>query len=87
MSDNLNKSLKSSNADALISAAAGKLGCSAEELKKRLQSGQLEQELRSAKAGTPLSKAAGILSDPKAVQKLMSDPAAAELIRKLSKGR
>ena len=90
MQNNLNKNLTHKNnsaADSLINAVAKNLGCSPKELKAQLQSGELEKKIRSAAPGSQLSGAAALLNDPAAMQKLMSDPKAAELIRKLTKGR
>lgn len=90
MQNNLNKNLTQKNnsaADSLINAAAKNLGCSPSELKAQLQSGELERKIRNAAPGSQLSGAASLLNDPNAMKKLMSDPKAAELIRKLTKGR
>ena len=87
MQNNLNKDLSGAGAEGLIKAAAGKLGCSPEQLKAQLRSGELERKIRNAPAGSQLSGLSGILNDPAAVKKLMSDPAARELIKKLRNGR
>ncbi len=87
MRNNLNKSLSQSGADQLLDTAAKKLGCTPEQLKAQLQSGELEKKIRSAPKGSQLSGIAAIMNDPAAMRKLMSDPAAAELIKKLKNGR
>ncbi|MBQ4224992.1 MAG: hypothetical protein II664_01615 [Oscillospiraceae bacterium] len=70
-----------------MDTAAKKLGCTPEQLKAQLQSGELEKKIRSAPKGSQLSGIAAIMNDPAAMRKLMSDPAAAELIKKLKNGR
>jgi hypothetical protein len=87
MQNNLNKNLSQSGADQLLSAAAKKLGCTPEQLKAQLQSGELEKKIRSAPKGSQMAGIAALMNDPAAMRKLMSDPQTAELIRKLRNGR
>ncbi len=87
MQNNLNKNLSQQGAQQLLNAAAGKLGCTPEQLRAQLQSGELERKIKNAPAGSQLSGISGILNDPAAMRKLMSDPAARELIKKLRNGR
>ncbi len=87
MQDNLNKRLSDSGSEDILNTAAKKLGCTPQQLKAQLQSGELERRIRSAPKGSQLSGIAALMNDPAAMKKLMSDPAAAELIRKLRNGR
>ncbi len=82
--NNMNKSLNTGSpaAEALIKAAAGRLGCSPEALKAQIENGSLEETLRS-QSDPRLRAAAGVLSDPKAMEKLRNDPNAQALMKKL----
>ena len=87
MKNNLNNRLSNSGSEDILNTAAKKLGCTPQQLKAQLQSGELERRIRSAPKGSQLSGIAALMNDPAAMKKLMSDPAAAELIRKLRNGR
>lgn len=86
MQNNLNKNLNPAAVDKLMNAAAQKLGCSPAQLKAKLQSGELERSIKNGSAGE-LNGLAAILNDPAAINKLMNDPAAAQIINKLRNGR
>lgn len=64
----------------MIKAASNGTGISAEELKKRLDDGNLKG-LRNVDS----DKLNRILSDPAAVEKIMSSPAAQALLKKFGK--
>lgn len=69
-------------AEAFLRAAAKKLGCSPQALAAQIENGGLEQTLRS-QSDPKLRAAANLLSDPKALDKLKSDPNAQALMKKL----
>ncbi len=66
---------------ALLKAAARKLGTSPQQLQQAAQSGQLEQLLRGA---SPQVRQA--LSDPEAARQALSSPQAQALLKQLEKG-
>lgn len=87
MSNNQNNDLNPNPAvlNDLLNAAAKKLGCSPQQLKKNLESGNLGQGIAAqGKANPTLGELNRLMNDPAAIQKLMSDPKAAELLKKLS---
>ena len=88
MPDNLNKDLRvfssSKMFEALLKAAAGRMGTDPETLRRRLESGELENSIKNASAGNEsMQKLKAALSDPKAAEKLMNDPRAAEILKNL----
>lgn len=66
---------------ALINAAAEKLGVSREQIVSMLQSGNAES--LANKAGIPIQQ---YLNNPAAIERLLSDPAARAVIKKLMGG-
>lgn len=97
MSNNLNKNLNSGKQSApdgvnpqvlnrLLSMASKKLGCTPDQLREQLESGQLEQSIKNSNPTDPsMAKFKQMISDPKAAEKLMKDPNAAEILKKLNK--
>lgn len=87
MPDNLNKDLRvfssSKMFEALLKAAAGRMGTDPETLRRRLESGELEKSIRNAPAGDDnMQKLRQALSDPQAAKKLLNDPRAAEILKR-----
>lgn len=66
---------------ALINAASQKLGISPEQIAAMLQSGKAEE--LAARAGVPVQQYA---NNPAAIERLLSDPAARAVIKKLMGG-
>lgn len=100
MKNNLNKNLSLSGnekkqgsdnsgaqaLDQLLAVASRKLGVSEAQLRAQLESGQLEQAVRKANINDPrLAGLKAALNDPASAEKLMKDPAAADIIKKFSK--
>ncbi len=79
MTNNLNKNLNPAVFDKLLSAAAKKMGCSESELKRKLESGELE------KAMTKNPDLRKVMSDPALLQRLLNDPNASALLSKFMK--
>lgn len=86
MRNNLNKDLTPDPAvlNDLLSAASKKLGCTPEQLRKNLESGNLGQNMGNQSNNPQLSELNRLMNDPAAIQKLMNDPKAAALLKKLS---
>lgn len=87
MTDNLNKDLRAQPPkpvfEALLKAAAGRLGTDTETLRRKLESGELEKSiLSSSPADENMQKLRRALSDPAAAQKLLNDPRAAEILKR-----
>ena len=87
MTDNLNKDLRAKPPkpvfEALLKAAAGRLGTDTETLRRKLESGELEKSiLSSSPADENMQKLRRALSDPVAAQKLLNDPRAAEILKR-----
>jgi hypothetical protein len=91
MQNSLNKNLNPEGVNpqvlnGLLAAASKKLGCTPEQLRAQLESGQLEQAIKNSNPANPqMAKLKQAVSDPKAAEKLLKDPTAAELLKKLSK--
>lgn len=93
MENNLNKNLNQQNQipgvdpkliDGLLTAASKKLGCKPDELKRKLQNGEFEAAVKNSNPTTPqMIRFKQMLGDPKAIERLMSDPKAAEILKKL----
>lgn len=87
MTENLNKNLRAEPPkmvfEALLKAAAGRLGTDTESLRKKLESGELEKSiLNSSPADENMQKLRQALSDPAAARKLLNDPRAAEILKR-----
>jgi hypothetical protein len=87
MPDNLNKDLRvfssSKVFETLLKAAAGRMGTDTETLRKRLESGELENSIKNAADGNEsMRKLKQALSDPKEAQKILKDPRAAEILKR-----
>jgi hypothetical protein len=91
MQDSLNKNLSEDGINSqvleqLLSAASKKLGCTPEQLRSQLESGQLEQAIKNSNPTNPqMAKLKQAVSDPKAAEKILKDPAAAKMLKKLGK--
>lgn len=69
----------------LLEAASKKLGCTPEQLRRGLESGDLSKSVSPQRKNDPqLAELSRIMNDPAAMTKLMSDPKAAALLKKLS---
>ena len=91
MTDNLNKDLRGEGSpkvlEALLKAAAGRLGTDKETLRRRLESGELEKSILNAHGDSEsMRRLKQALSDPAAAKKLLNDPQAAEILRRAKKG-
>ncbi len=77
MNSNNNQSL-----DAMLKKASQKLGTDSEKLKSAASSGKIEDLLKNLKT-EEAKKVTNMLSDQKAVLKLLSTPKAKQLLKKL----
>lgn len=69
----------------LLAAASKKLGCTPEQLRRGIESGDLSKSVSPQNKNDPqLAELNRLMNDPAAISKLMSDPKAAELLKKLS---
>ena len=90
MTDNLNKDLRAGPPpkvlEALLKAAAGRLGTDPAALKRSLESGELEKSIRNAPATDEnMTRLKQALCDPNAAKRLLSDPRAAEILKRAGK--
>ena len=72
-----------SNMDALLGAVSKKLGMPAEQLKKELKEGKLDNALKNMSPADS-AKFNAALQNPKLVEQMMSTPQAQALYKKLS---
>lgn len=77
----MNMNLTPQQQQALINAASQKLGITPEQIAAMLQSGKAEE--LAARAGVPVQQYA---NNPAAIERLLSDPAARAVIKKLMGG-
>ena len=77
----MNMNLTPQQQQALINAASQKLGIAPEQIAAMLQSGKAEE--LAARAGVPVQQYA---NKPAAIERLLSDPAARAVIKKLMGG-
>lgn len=77
----MNMNLTPQQQQALINAASQKLGIAPEQIAAMLQSGKAEE--LAARAGVPVQQYA---NNPSAIERLLSDPAARAVIKKLMGG-
>lgn len=69
----------------LLAAASKKLGCTPEQLRRGIESGDLSKSVSSQSKNDPqFAELSRLMNDPAAMKKLMSDPKAAALLKKLS---
>lgn len=87
MSKNQNNDLSPNPAvmNDLLNVAAKKLGCTPQQLQKSIESGNIGQGIaQNSKNAASINELNRLMKDPAAIQKLMNDPKAAELLKKLS---
>lgn len=77
----MNMNLTPQQQQALINAASQKLGIAPEQIAAMLQSGKAEE--LAARAGVPVQQ---YTNNPAAIERLLSDPAARAVIKKLMGG-
>lgn len=77
----MNMNLTPQQQQALINAASQKLGIAPEQIAAMLQSGKAEE--LAARAGVPVQQ---YVNNPAAIERLLSDPAARAVIKKLMGG-
>ncbi len=77
----MNMNLTPQQQQALINAASQKLGIAPEQIAAMLQSGKAEE--LAVRAGVPVQQYA---NNPAAIERLLSDPAARAVIKKLMGG-
>lgn len=77
----MNMNLTPQQQQALINAASQKLGVAPEQIVAMLQSGKAEE--LAARAGVPVQQYA---NNPAAIERLLADPAARAVIKKLMGG-
>lgn len=81
---NSNGNIDSKKLAALLSIASQKLGTDPATLKSQLESGSFEKALGNMPQGQA-QKLRQAMSDPKTAEKLLSDPKAKEIYKKLQK--
>lgn len=77
----MNMNLTPQQQQALINAASQKLGIAPEQIAAMLQNGKAEE--LAARAGVPVQQ---YVNNPAAIERLLSDPAARAVIKKLMGG-
>ncbi len=93
MYKNLNKDLKQSSApegvdsnglNMLLGVVSSRLGCTPQQLRAQLESGELEKQIKSSD-NPQLDGIKQILNDPEAAQKIINDPKAKQAFKRLRK--
>lgn len=82
--NNNNNNGSGKNMDSLLNYAGQKMGCSPEELKASIESGNFDSLKMS---GAQKKQIAEILNDKEALNKILTDPGVQNLINSITRGK